>query len=102
MARNDPDWQAEMAELARKREQAANETARVTLVDRGRQGHHIEVDLVRKGHRPAAMQTASNLAELLEAPLHVDRQHAGRDPGDSGVGKQGQPMQHRFYKDDRG
>lgn len=102
MASNDPNWQADMAELRRNVDAVANEVDRVTLVDRGeRGGHHIEVDLTRRRHRPAAQQTAARMAELFEASLEVRREGAPA-PGDTGRGASfAQPPRHTHYKDDR-
>ena len=101
LARNDPNWQADMEEMKREVDQVAREVARVTLVE-DRRGSHIEVDLARPRHRPAAMQTASTLARLAEAELHVDRRQARPQPGDTPDGTRfGQPPRHTHYKDDR-
>lgn len=99
MARNDPNWQADMEELQRDVDQVANEVRRVTLVDRGQHGHHLELTLARSRHRPAAQQTAAGMARLMEAELDVRRDdirpgHAHADH------TYHQPARHKHYKDD--
>lgn len=101
MARNDPNYMSDLEEMKRDVDQMTREVARVTLVDRPG-GQHIEVDLARPRHRPAAMQTASTLARLAEAELHVDRRQAGRQAGDTPAETRfAQPPRHTHYKDDR-
>lgn len=99
MSRNDPNYIADLEEVKRDIDSVANEVRSVTLVDDGKRGHHIEVDLARPKHKPAARTTAFTLGRLLEAEVRVDggSPRAGDSP--STIGKQ--PPRHTHYKDDR-
>lgn len=100
MARNDPNWQADMEEMKRDLDGVAQEVRRVTLVDNGNRGHHVEVTLARPTHRPAARTTAGAMARLFEAEMDVRQapQRAGHEHADVSYR---QPQRHVHYKDDR-
>lgn len=99
MARNDPNYLADLEEQARDLASVANDTARVRLHE-GPKGSTIEVEPQRPRHRPATRQMAFALGRLLEAEVQIvpAAPRAGHDHADATYR---QPAQHTHYKDDR-